>query len=130
VGRLAEAEAVEQTGERRAESALSAQQNRAAPPAAFQPLQSADAAKSTVAAREVQLPAALQILGGSIKLIDGMVPQRLDASGDEVMVVYRVRQGELLLVQRRVSDSLAWRLAAPPGFPGDSLRVLRGKVKP
>ena len=83
-----------------------------------------------VAAQAIDFPAALRILGGTIKLIDGMVPQRVDAAGGEVMVVYRVAQGELLLVQRRVADSLSWRLAAPAGFPADSLAVLRGRVRP
>lgn len=90
----------------------------------------ADAAKAMVAAREVDLPTAMRLLGGSIKLIDGMVPHRLDAAGNEVMVVYRVAQGELFLSQHRDGALLEWNLTAPPGFPTDSLAVLRTRVKP
>lgn len=105
--------------------------NRAAPQGnVASPLELADAAKSMVAAQPVDLPTALRILGGSIKLIDGLVPDRLDAWQNEVMVVYRVRWGELLLAQHRVADSLVWHLAPPPGFPADSLAVLQRKVRP
>jgi hypothetical protein len=124
------AEQESSAGQRRAAAPVSTQRFREAtanPPGS---LELADAAKSMVAAQPVDLPRAIALLGGSIKLIDGMVPQRLDAAGREVMVVYRVAQGELLLVQRRDADSLTWRLAPPPGFPADSLAALRRRVRP
>jgi hypothetical protein len=124
------AEQESSAGQRRAAAPVSTQRFREAtanPPGS---LELADAAKSMVAAQPVDLPRAIALLGGSIKLIDGMVPQRLDAAGREVMVVYRVGQGVLLLVQRRDADSLTWRLAPPPGFPADSLAALRRRVRP
>jgi hypothetical protein len=102
----------------------------AVPQRGFTSLESRDAAKSMVAAREVDLPTAMRLLGGSIKFIDGLVPHRLDATGDEVMVVYQVFWGELLLSQRRDGDRLEWQLTGPPAFPADSLAVLRTKVRP
>ena len=128
VGNLAEAVAAGESTRGRRERTLSSF-DRAAPAVTSQGAFS-DAAKSLVAAREVDLPAAMQTLGGSIKLIDGMVPTRLDAIGDEVRVVYRVIWGEVLLSQRRVGDRLEWDLSGPPGLPADSLAVLRGKVRP
>lgn len=130
VGNLAETEAARDLGVRRREGAApTAAFDRAAPAISSQRALS-DAAKSMVAARPVDLPTAMRTLGGSIKLIDGMVPTRLDAVDDEVLVVYRVTWGEILLSQRRAGDRLEWHLTGPPGLPADSLAVLRGKVRP
>lgn len=120
---------LESARERRAEATPQAAFGRSSANRAVSPAL-ADAAKAMVAAREVDLSTAMRLLGGSIKLIDGMVPHRLDAAGDEVMVVYQVFWGELLLSQHREGSRLEWNLSGPPGFPADSLAVLRGKVKP
>lgn len=86
-------------------------------------------AKALEAPRDVDLSTAVQLLGGSIKLVDGLVPARLEALADEVRVIYPVSGGDLQLIQRRTADSLTWRLAAPAGFPADSLAQLRARVQ-
>ena len=123
---VAEREGSDSRAERRLTQPAPSLTNRAA----GRSLELADAAKALGAAREVDLPTAMQLLGGSIKLIDGLVPQRLDAAGNQVTVVYRLFWGELLLTQRREGERLEWDLVAPRGLPADSLTVLRGKVRP
>jgi hypothetical protein len=122
--------AVGERRERLARSSPPAAQNALAPARSAGSLEMADAAKALIVTREVDLPGALRLLGGSIKLIDGMVPLRLDAAGDEVIVVYQVIWGDVLLSQRRVGERIEWRLTGPAGYPADSLAVLRARVKP
>lgn len=76
----------------------------------------------------IGLPDALRLLRGRIRLIDGLVPRRLEAKGIEVRVVYPLSDGELVLAQRLVAGSISWRLLAPTGFPADSLDQLRALV--
>ena len=75
------------------------------------------------------LPEALRRLAGSIRLIPGLIPTRLEAQGTEVRVVYPTAQGELILRQELVNGVLVFRLSAPPGFPADSLERLRLLVR-
>lgn len=124
-----------QRSERMAGATPTTQLRRAMPPGQAQSFESADAAKAlstqqltSRVAREVDLPAAMRLLGGSIKLIDGMIPEHLEAAGDEVRVVYQVFWGELILSQRREGDRIEWDLIAPAGFPADSLAVLRSRL--
>lgn len=72
---------------------------------------------------------ALSRLGGAMRLIEGLVPVRLEGQGVVVFVVYPVRGGELLLAQQRVDGRLEYRLIAPPDFPADSLERLRARVR-
>jgi hypothetical protein len=74
-------------------------------------------------------PEALRRLGGSIRLIPGLIPIRLEAQGTEVRVVYPTGQGELLLRQELVNGQLVFRLSGPPGFAADSLERLRARVR-
>lgn len=87
-------------------------------------------AKAVAAPREVDISTAIELLGGSLRLIDGLVPERLEAIGDEVRLIYPVGNARVQLVQRRDADSLIWRLTAPAGFPADSLAMLRARVSP
>ena len=77
----------------------------------------------------IGLPDAVRRLGGSLRLIEGMVPLRLEAQGQTVRVVYGTAQGELVLSQRLVDGKVTATLIAPPGFPADSLERLRAKVR-
>lgn len=79
----------------------------------------------------VDFPEAVRRLGGRIRLVDGLVPSRLEALGDTVRVGYVVARGrEVWLRQFRVGDTLAFTLLAPPDFPADSLARLAARVTP
>jgi hypothetical protein len=80
-------------------------------------------------AEPITLPDAVRRLGGSLRLIDGMVPLRLEAQGPDVRVVYPAAQGELVLSQQLIDGRIVVRLLAPPGFPADSLARLRARVR-
>jgi anti-sigma factor RsiW len=70
---------------------------------------------------------AIARLGGSIRLVDGLVPDRLEASRTTVRVVYPLERGELLLEQQLVGDSLSVFLSGP--VSRDSLAVLRRRIR-
>jgi hypothetical protein len=79
----------------------------------------------------VDFPEAVRRLGGRIRLVDGLVPTRLDALGDTVRVTYRVGRGrDIQLRQFRVGETVAYTLLAPPDFPADSLARLTSRVTP
>jgi hypothetical protein len=80
-------------------------------------------------AQPATLPEAVRTLGGSLRLIEGMIPERLEILGRTVRVVYRTGSGELLLSQELVDGQVRFTLIAPPGFPADSLERLRGRVR-
>lgn len=84
---------------------------------------------ATPSPEPITLPDAVRRLGGSLRLIDGLVPLRLEAIGVTVRVVYPVSQGELVLSQQLIDGKVAWRLIAPAGFPADSLAQLRARVR-
>lgn len=75
----------------------------------------------------VGLTEAVAVLGGSLRLVDGLVPDRLEASSTTVRVIYPLREGELVLEQRLEGDSLRVSLRGP--LSRDSLAVLRGRVR-
>ena len=80
-------------------------------------------------AQPASLPEAMRVLGGSLRLIDGMIPERLEILGNAVRVVYRTGLGELLLSQELQDGTVRFTLIAPRGFPADSLERLRGRVR-
>jgi hypothetical protein len=69
---------------------------------------------------------ALQRLDGTIRLIPGLIPERLQAIGPVVQVVY---PGGLILAQELVDGRVIFRLTGPAGFPADSLERLRSRVR-
>lgn len=75
----------------------------------------------------VTFPRAVELLGGRIRLIEGMVPARLEAVGRLVRVVYVLDEGDLVLAQVAGSDTLSWSLTGP--LDADSLAKLRLKVR-
>lgn len=76
----------------------------------------------------IEFGEAMALLGGRLRLVDGLVPSRLERVGNEVRVIYPLTEGLLVLSQQRIGDELRWRLTAPPGFPADSLEALRRRV--
>ncbi|MDZ4675817.1 MAG: hypothetical protein SGI84_15320 [Gemmatimonadota bacterium] len=66
-------------------------------------------------------------MGGTLRLIDGLVPDRLEASTATIRVIYPLLTGELVLEQRRIGDSVSVSLRGP--ISPDSLAVLRRKVR-
>lgn len=90
----------------------------------------ASAAKAAFAPPEpISLSDAIRRLGGSLRLIEGLIPLRLEAQGPSVRVVYAVSQGELVLSQQLVDGRVEYTLIAPPGFPPDSLPRLKARVR-
>lgn len=87
------------------------------------------AADSVVTTAPISLPDAIARLGGTIRLIDGMVPLRLEWREPYVQVVYPAVQGELVLQQQLIDGRVVFQLVPPRGFPADSLARLRSKVK-
>lgn len=77
----------------------------------------------------IGFPDAIRRLGGSLRLIEGLVPLRLEAQGLTVRVVYSLQQGELMLSQQLIDGRVTFQLIAPPGFSPDSLAKLRAKVR-
>jgi hypothetical protein len=75
------------------------------------------------------LPEAVALLGGSLRLIEGLVPDRLEAVERVVRVVYRTGFGELVLAQELSENRLRYSLLPPRGFPADSLERLRARVR-
>jgi hypothetical protein len=78
---------------------------------------------------EITFSAARRRLGDSLRLIEGLVPVRLEVIGAEVRVVYSLASGELALEQWLVDGRISYRLVAPTDFPPDSLRRLRARVR-
>lgn len=74
----------------------------------------------------ISFPDAIRRLDGTIRLIEGLVPLRLEAQGVTVRVVY---PGELILSQQLIDGRVTFQLIAPPGFAPDSLAKLRAKVR-
>jgi putative zinc finger protein len=77
----------------------------------------------------ISLPDAIRRLGGSLRLIDGLVPLRLEAQGPSVRVVYAAAQGELVLSQQLIDGRVVSTLIPPQGFPPDSLLRLKARVR-
>jgi hypothetical protein len=107
---------------KRANNEGAAKSLAAAPPAQL------SAIITTMQATPITFYQATTLLGGQLRLIDGMVPIRLEMVGTAVRVVYPLERGELVLEQRREADSLAVVLIGPTLSP-DSLGKLRQKIR-
>jgi hypothetical protein len=77
----------------------------------------------------ITLSEAVRRLGGTLRLIDGLVPLRLELREPYVRVVYPAAQGELVLQQQLIDGRVVFQIIPPRGFPADSLARLRAKVK-
>lgn len=85
-------------------------------------------AVAAVAATPIDFFEAVRLLGGQIRLIEGLNPSRLEAIGSAVRVIYALPGGELVLEQRRDADSIAIVLTAP-WLSADSLGRLKQKIR-
>jgi len=77
----------------------------------------------------ITFPDAVRKLGGSLRLIEGLLPERLETMGNAVRVVYLTGFGELVLSQQLDDGKVRYTLIAPRGFPSDSLEKLRARVR-
>ena len=77
----------------------------------------------------ITFPDAIARLGGTIRLIEGLVPLRVEALGDRVRVIYPLASGELVLEQWRSAAGVTWKISAPAGFPTDSVERLTARVR-
>ncbi len=77
----------------------------------------------------ITFPDAIARLGGTIRLIEGMVPARVEALGPRVRVIYPALGGELVREQWRSDGGVRWKLSGPAGFPADSLERLSARVR-
>lgn len=86
---------------------------------------------ATASARELPIAAdsAIRLLGGSIKLVDGLTPERYGAVDSLVRVWYRTPWGPLLLEQWRDDDRLRHRLVAPVRAPADSTGAWTERIR-
>ncbi|MGH7561519.1 MAG: anti-sigma factor family protein [Gemmatimonadales bacterium] len=82
--------------------------------------------------RRIEFEEAMRLLGGRIRLVEGLVPDRLEALGDTVRVAYGtgLGGGTLYLQQFRAGDGVAYVLIPPPGFPAESLARLTARIRP
>lgn len=87
------------------------------------------ASKMSAALDTISLADAMRLTGGRLRFIDRMIPQRLEARGAEVRVVYLVTEGELVLIQQLVNGVPVVRIVAPRGFPADSVARLEAMVR-
>lgn len=77
----------------------------------------------------ISADSAIRMLGGSIRLIDGLTPERYGAVDSLVRVWYRTPWGPLLLEQWRDDDRLRHRLVAPVGAPVDSTGAWTERIR-
>ena len=132
---VAAANRVDTGAARQAPAPTAGVSERAAAPASLGRLQDAGAFRRAplqpllAPTEPISLPDAVRRLGGSLRLVEGLVPLRLEAQGQTVRVVYAVAQGELVLSQQLVDGRIVVVLSGPPGFPADSLAKLRARVR-
>jgi len=72
---------------------------------------------------------AIRTLGGVLRLVEGMDPERFELDGTGVRVWYRTAFGPLSLTQWRDGGQLQYRLVPPPGAPVDSVAAWAKRVK-
>ena len=93
------------------------------------PANAAKVSAPVVAPAAITFPDAIARLGGTIRLIEGLVPLRVEALGDRVRVIYPLAPGELVLEQWRSAAGVTWKISAPAGFPADSVERLTARVR-
>jgi len=81
------------------------------------------------AASAITFPDAIRKLGGTLRLIDGLIPERLEAVGETIRVVYPTGFGDLVLSQRLENGTLRYTLIVPRDFPADSVEKLRARIR-
>jgi hypothetical protein len=135
---VAEAEqaAAKTERERRVDSslAISASKRRTAAPSLLRN-EEADRLNQPFASRDkkaavvVTADEALRTLGGSIKLVDGLMPKSFELAADRIRVIYPMSWGPLVLEEWRQAGELRYRLIPPAGMSADSLAVLAARIR-
>ena len=113
-----------------ADARVSALRGAAGAPAAPMPLTGEATLRQEVAVESfapISFVDAVARMGGTLRLVDGLVPDRLEASTAIVRVIYPLQEGELVLEQRRLGDSISVALRGP--ISAESLAVLRRRVR-
>jgi len=104
--------------------ALNLARKSAAPAAGLALRESEERAGPSISAAE-----AIEALGGSIRLIDGLTPSRYELAGEVVRVVYETGGGLLVLEQWRAANGVSYRLTPPPGAPSDSVSAWTERIR-
>jgi hypothetical protein len=86
-------------------------------------------AKTEAVVESISFFDAITRLGGTLRLVEGLVPIRVEALGPRIRVVYPLGRRELYLEQWRTADGVRWSLSAPGGLPADSLEQLKARVR-
>jgi Putative zinc-finger len=77
----------------------------------------------------VSFEEANRLLGGRLRRLDGLVPERVQARGLTVQVIYPLPDGVLILEQSPDGDSVAVQLTGPPSIGPDSLARLYSRIR-
>ncbi len=72
---------------------------------------------------------AIEALGGSIRLIDGLTPARYERVGELIRVVYETGFGPLILEQWRAANVVRHRLITPKGVPSDTVSAWTERIR-
>lgn len=80
-------------------------------------------------AQGVAADLAIKLLGGSIRLVEGLAPVRYEQQGRTIRVVYETKWGPLFLDQWREGKTLTHRLLAFPGTPKDSVAAWSERIR-
>jgi hypothetical protein len=87
------------------------------------------AAPPAEAAIEASPLDAIRLLGGTLRLIEGLIPERFELAARTVRVHYVTAVGSLVLEQWREGDAIRTRIVAGPRTPADSVAVWGRRVK-
>ncbi|MEK7379883.1 MAG: hypothetical protein AAB075_02595 [Gemmatimonadota bacterium] len=85
-----------------------------------------EAVAKRTAFEPVTLHEAMRQLAGSLRLIEGLVPDGLEAAGGRIRVVY---PGGIVLEQWRDADSVVVSLRGPASLAADSLARLAARIR-
>lgn len=73
--------------------------------------------------------AAIRILGGSLRLVEGLVPARIELADSLVRVHYATAVGGFVLEEWREGDRIQTRVRAGPGTPRDSILAWSRRIR-
>jgi hypothetical protein len=81
------------------------------------------------AAIEVSALEAIDALGGALRLIDGLRPERFELAGRVVRVHYATEVGGVVLEEWREGEAIRTRIRPGPGVPADSVDAWSRRVR-
>jgi hypothetical protein len=113
----------------RQQGSLQALRSRESVASGFAASEAAKTVATEPAPEPIDFADAVRRLGGTLRLVDGLVPLRLEARGPYVRVIYALGRDELVLEQRRVEGTVEFTLRGPATLPADSLARMRARVR-